>query len=41
MSWSFCTNESIEEPFVRDVGRFMNVIGNPRKFNGRVAYQKR
>ena len=40
MSWNFYTNESIEEPFVHDVGRFMNAIENPRKFNGRVAYQK-
>ena len=40
MSWNFYTNESIEEPFVHDVGRFMNAIENPRKFNGRVAYKK-
>ena len=40
MSWNFYTNESIEDPFVHDVGRFMNAIENPRKFNGRVVYQK-
>ena len=29
MSWNFYTNESIEEPFVHDVGRFMNAIEIP------------
>ena len=39
-SWNFYTNESIEESFVHDVGRIMNAIENPKRFNGRVACQK-